>query len=299
MSDRDRRTYIKLHDGMPEHPKVDGLSDKAFRVLIETWCWCARNLTDGYIPLATWRKRCPARVSKELVAAGLVEEAADGVQMHDYLQHQTSRAQVEHVREVRSQAGKRGGRPRKPPTAKANGNQVASPAGGESGGAEPGGHQPNRNQLASGLTSNAEARPEAEKTQKTEDRRTTETPDGVSAATSRSAARPIPAGTNVAAQRITRVYYEREPLSKFPAVMAVVKRALAAGRHSEDQITAALLRMADEGRTVTVDALRTELDGFPASRGRSLAAVDRRPPPQGTASQRAQTFLDLRKGTPA
>ena len=43
----DRRTYITVHDGMPEHPKVDALSDKAFRALVGLWCWCSRNLTDG------------------------------------------------------------------------------------------------------------------------------------------------------------------------------------------------------------------------------------------------------------
>jgi hypothetical protein len=30
---RDDRTYITVHDGMPDHPKVEGLSDAAFRYL--------------------------------------------------------------------------------------------------------------------------------------------------------------------------------------------------------------------------------------------------------------------------
>ncbi|MDN5916631.1 MAG: hypothetical protein L0I76_16265 [Pseudonocardia sp.] len=138
----DRRTYIKLHDGMPEHPKVDGLSDKAFRTLIETWCWCKRNLTDGHVPTATWRKRAPQKVARELIGAGLVEETEGGVQMHDFLEHQTSRAEVEQTSAARSAAGKRGGRPRK----------TAAPA-------KPG---------ETKLLSNEEAKPKARKTQSIE-----------------------------------------------------------------------------------------------------------------------------------
>ena len=112
MSTKDSRTFIKLHDGMPEHPKVDGLSDKAFRALIEAWCWCSRNLSDGHVPIKTWRKRVAPKVSQELIDAGLIEPAEDGMQMHDYLKHQTSKAQVEHIKKVRSEAGSKGGRPR-------------------------------------------------------------------------------------------------------------------------------------------------------------------------------------------
>jgi 5-methylcytosine-specific restriction endonuclease McrA len=74
---RDRRTYIKLHDGMPDHPKVGTLSDKAFRLLVEAWCWCSRHST-SVVPAATqqaiagraWRRRVA-----ELVAAGLFHES--------------------------------------------------------------------------------------------------------------------------------------------------------------------------------------------------------------------------------
>ena len=40
---RDPRTFITLHDGMPEHHKIEALSDKAFRTLIDLWCWCSQH----------------------------------------------------------------------------------------------------------------------------------------------------------------------------------------------------------------------------------------------------------------
>lgn len=105
----DDRTYIKLHDGMLDHPKIDPLSDAAFRLLIGSWCWCSRHLTDGVMPAATWNRRGSARVRAELVAAGLVRLRGDTVEFHDYLQHQRSAAQVAAMKEQRRNAGRAGG----------------------------------------------------------------------------------------------------------------------------------------------------------------------------------------------
>lgn len=68
-----------------------------------------------------------------------------------------------------------------------------------------------------------------------------------------------------AAQAITATYSERVPLSKFPAVMQIVRKALKAG-YDSDVITAALLRLADDNRVVSVDTLRVELEGGPRPR---------------------------------
>ena len=82
---RDPRTFITLHDGMPEHHKIEALSDKAFRTLIDLWCWCSRNTTDGDVPESVWLKRTTARVRGELLQR-MVEPRPDGVYMHDYLE---------------------------------------------------------------------------------------------------------------------------------------------------------------------------------------------------------------------
>lgn len=105
----DSRTYIRLHDGMPDHPKIDALSDRAFRLLVESWCWCSRHLTDGFIPDGTWRKRGTPVARKQLLDEGLVEVVSGGVQMHDYLEHQRSADEVAEMREKRASAGRKGG----------------------------------------------------------------------------------------------------------------------------------------------------------------------------------------------
>ena len=104
-SEKDERTYIRVHDGMPDHPKVEALSDKAFRLLIATWCWCSRHLTDGRVPLAVWRKRGTPKARRELVDAGLVEMHDDHVMMHDYLDHQRSAEEVAERKAAKRRAG--------------------------------------------------------------------------------------------------------------------------------------------------------------------------------------------------
>jgi hypothetical protein len=102
------RTYIRVHDGMPDHPKVGALSDRAFRLLIETWCWCSRHLTDGRVPRGTWNRQATPKARRELVEAGLVEDlGSEGVVMHDYLVHQRSRAEVEEVAVERREAARK------------------------------------------------------------------------------------------------------------------------------------------------------------------------------------------------
>ncbi|MFE3196244.1 hypothetical protein ACFXHA_45115 [Nocardia sp. NPDC059240] len=106
----DPREFIRVHSGMPEHPKVEPLSDNAFRALIEAWCLCRRSRNDGLIPLATWNKRWKLKARKELIAAGLAHLHADGVEVHDWLEHQPSAADLEHKRSVRAEAGRKGGK---------------------------------------------------------------------------------------------------------------------------------------------------------------------------------------------
>lgn len=106
---RDTRTYITVHDGMPEHPKIEGLSDGAFRALVEAWCWCSRNQTDGLITAASWRKRGTPAARKELAAAGLVETRGDGVYMHDYTLHQRTADEIAEQRAKKASAGRKGG----------------------------------------------------------------------------------------------------------------------------------------------------------------------------------------------
>jgi hypothetical protein len=65
-------------------------------------------------------------------------------------------------------------------------------------------------------------------------------------------------------KRLTDAYAEAEPMCKWPAVNGVVIKAIKSGKFADDEIRDALRRLAAEGRSVTVDTLRTELQGLPA-----------------------------------
>lgn len=81
-------TWVKLDDGFPDHLKVDGLSDPAFRLYVTALCHCARHLTDGYVA-ADRAPRLVPRFKKgladELVTAELWTVAEGGWMVHDYL----------------------------------------------------------------------------------------------------------------------------------------------------------------------------------------------------------------------
>jgi hypothetical protein len=123
---KDKRIYITLHNGMPEHPKVEALSDGAFRLLVDLWCWCSRTESDGVVPESTWRKRGSPRTRKELYAAGLVEPHPGGHYMHDYLEHQRSQSEIRELREKRAKAGSVGGRSAASARASATANEQQS-----------------------------------------------------------------------------------------------------------------------------------------------------------------------------
>lgn len=106
---RDPRNYITVHNGLTEHPKVEPLTDGAFRLLIESWCYCDRNNTDGKISGPVWQKRGTRKARTELVLAGLVEQTEDGVVMHDYAEHQRTAAEKADTHSKRVLAGRAGG----------------------------------------------------------------------------------------------------------------------------------------------------------------------------------------------
>lgn len=106
-------TWIKIDDDLPDHPKVAGLTDGAFRLYLTGLCYCSRHLTDGRIPeavTARWGVRHPDRAASELMSAGLWTSSADGFEVVGYLEHQRSKVEVEALSVKRSKAGKRGGK---------------------------------------------------------------------------------------------------------------------------------------------------------------------------------------------
>lgn len=100
--------YVRVDVQLPEHPKVEELSDKAFRILVELWCYCGRNRTDGIVTEKRWKATGTSRARTELVKSGLVEVMGmGGVLMHDYLDHQRSREEIDELSAKRTEAAKK------------------------------------------------------------------------------------------------------------------------------------------------------------------------------------------------
>jgi hypothetical protein len=241
---RDTRTYITLHDGILEHPKIEGLSDKAFRTLIECWCWCSKNTSDGRIPAASWAKRGTAAARKALLAAGLAVTVEEGVDMHDYLAHQRSAAEIEETKLRRQMAGSLGGKKKAENLASANPNSQRT----------------STEEVASVLASASPvAKQTANKNVAVSVSVTEELPKDTEADAS-AAALEESESIGQRSNRLTKTYTDKVKLSNFPAVSGVVRKAINAG-FDDRSIVDALLRLADEGRPVTTDVLRIELEG--------------------------------------
>jgi hypothetical protein len=91
-------TWIKLDDKAPRHPKIAGLSDRAFRWWVRGLCYASEFLTDGLLPFEFTRD-IPQKSINELRDRRLWVLGDLGWQIHDYMDHQTARADVERERE--------------------------------------------------------------------------------------------------------------------------------------------------------------------------------------------------------
>jgi len=97
--------WVKFDDQYADHPKLDDVSDAAFRLHVTATCFASRYLTDGFIKHSTLPKLCrhddPEAIANELVDAGLFDLAEGGYVVHDYLDYNPSKAEVEARTELR------------------------------------------------------------------------------------------------------------------------------------------------------------------------------------------------------
>lgn len=97
-------TWIKLDDNFFRNPKALASGDDAALLYVQGLCYCSDSLTDGHIPTAALRlisgHRSARSLARILVREGLWTETASGWEVHDYLKHQRSRAQIEAEREA-------------------------------------------------------------------------------------------------------------------------------------------------------------------------------------------------------
>jgi hypothetical protein len=96
-------SWFKLDDHFPDHPKILAAGGDAAWLWVCGGCYCARHLTDGLIPKAAVPRlsdrRNPMKLAQRLVEVGLWIDRGDHFGMHDYLEFNPSRADVEGVRD--------------------------------------------------------------------------------------------------------------------------------------------------------------------------------------------------------
>jgi hypothetical protein len=111
--------WVKIDDGIVDNLKtlkVWAQDPEAFALDVRGIAYCAKQLTDGLVPdeiLALWYAGKDERLAELvdiLVGAGRWERADGGYTIHDFLEYNKSRAEVEAERAKRARAGKEGGR---------------------------------------------------------------------------------------------------------------------------------------------------------------------------------------------
>jgi hypothetical protein len=253
--------YIKLAVAFPRDPKVRTLarygSDAGLArdLYVQMCLYCKDTLSDGFVPaeevgalVYPLDAEHGNQLAKQLASVGLTKEVskngASGWEVLAFVARNGTREDVEHLSKVRAVSGAAGGRKsRKRPAqgrSKAAGKQVANQSANQDG----------EQNTSNAVSVSANAEPE-----------TNQTPTV-------SAGGSAPALTvTQRSKRLTDIYAEAEPMCKWPAVNGVVIHAIKSGKYADDEIAAALLRMAAVNRSVTVDSLRTELGGMPPQNG--------------------------------
>lgn len=111
---RDQRLYMTFPIDFWMHPKIAPLSDSAFRTFVEINGYSRMLHLDGRVPVATARKTWKPKALAEL-AANHPERPSlsidgDCFVIWNYAEHQLTEADIEDLREKRSQAGRKGGK---------------------------------------------------------------------------------------------------------------------------------------------------------------------------------------------
>lgn len=94
--------WLRFDDATAENPTLVPLSDRAFRLWFSACCYCHRNQTDGLVPVAlapSLSRTATKRTVTELLDAGKFEPRPGGfLYVHDYLEHNPSRASLAEMR---------------------------------------------------------------------------------------------------------------------------------------------------------------------------------------------------------
>lgn len=113
-------SYAKIHATLPWHRKLHAISDDlrlaALGYYVATVAYCENYRTDGRVEDFQLQAVAPCsteertRLVNALVEANLFDRSASGVVVHDYLDWNRSKADIEAGREAMSKGGRRGGK---------------------------------------------------------------------------------------------------------------------------------------------------------------------------------------------
>lgn len=116
---RDKRLFMTFPNDFWQHPKIEPLSDGAFRVFVEMNGYSRMQDLDGRIPVSLARRKWKPRSIEELLTTHptrpVLLQHGDDYVLRDYAQHQETRTEREARVARNTENGRRGGRPRKNP----------------------------------------------------------------------------------------------------------------------------------------------------------------------------------------
>jgi hypothetical protein len=117
--------WLKMTDEFWTNPKLERLSDKAYRLYVRSLGYCAQHLTDGLLDATALRTLgATQRLCDELVTpmrpgeVGCWKPVPGGYAIHDYLEYNPSRERVMEKRQIDAerQSKRRGSANRHPVT---------------------------------------------------------------------------------------------------------------------------------------------------------------------------------------
>lgn len=105
--------YAKVDENLPTGPKMM-LIPRADRraclgLLVAAYCYCSQHHTDGFIPPGFLESDEDERLASLLVQVRLFDAASNGYQVHDFLDYNRSRVEIEEMKQARKIAGQKGG----------------------------------------------------------------------------------------------------------------------------------------------------------------------------------------------
>lgn len=104
--------WLKVDDGFYDHPKVEEATLSALGLWVRCGSWSSRHKRDGLVPLRQVRKFGRLRDAEALVDVGLWVPVPGGFAMHDFLDYNPSKAELDARDAERDRARRAGGRSR-------------------------------------------------------------------------------------------------------------------------------------------------------------------------------------------